>query len=275
MDGVKIAGWLLTGLLSSLANAAAVQYPPVDPGTSFDTVLDLPAGEPQAVHRYGDAAPQFAQLWLPSGSDPAPVLAFVHGGCWLNQYGIDHTRALATALAQSGYAVWNIEYRRVGDAGGGWPGSLQDIQSALAMLQSLQSPRLDLDRLALAGHSAGGHLALLAASSLPGSLQSRGVLGLAPITDIAAYAGGEGSCNRAAAEFLGPGGAVAAANPTAQPAPEGTIILLGRQDRIVPYQVPALEPHTLVGLEAGHFDWLHPGTPAWNRFMMELGRLLP
>jgi acetyl esterase/lipase len=275
MEGLKVAGWLLGVLLSQLANATTIQYPPAAAGASFDAVQDLPAGEPQAVHRYGEAESQFAELWLPAGGDPAPVLVFIHGGCWLNQYDIGHSRALATALSQSGYAVWNIEYRRVGDVGGGWPGSLQDIRAALALLQSLGAPRLDLQRLALAGHSAGGHLALLAATSLPGSLEAQAVLGLAPITDIAAYARGEGSCNRAALDFLGPGGPVAAANPASQAAPAGTVILLGRQDRIVPYQVPALEPHTLVGVEAGHFDWIHPGTPAWNRFLLELGRALP
>lgn len=268
---------LLALPLAIAVGASPVQYPPAEPGVSFEAVLNLPAGQPSAQYRYGDADPQFAELWLPQGEDDVPVLAFVHGGCWLNQYGIDHTRALATALAQDGFAVWNIEYRRLGDAGGGWPGSLQDIHAALALLERLDLPRLDLSRLALAGHSAGGHLVLLAAQALPGELAAGAVLGLAPITDIEAYASGEGSCNRAAAQFLGPepgADLLAAANPAARPAPPGTMLFMGREDRIVPYAIPALSPHTLVGVEAGHFDWIHPGTPAWQRFRRELGEVL-
>lgn len=277
MEGFRAPGMLLAVPLALAVDAAPVQYPPAEPGVSFDAVLRLPAAEPSAVYPYGDAAPQFAELWLPRGDADVPVVAFVHGGCWLNQYGIDHARPLATALAQDGFAVWNIEYRRLGDPGGGWPGSLEDIRAALTLLARLDLPRLDLSRLALAGHSAGGHLALLAASDLPGDLAAGAVLGLAPITDIAAYASGEGSCNRAAKQFLGPEpGAelLAAANPAARPAPPGTVLLMGREDAIVPYAIPALVPHTLVGVEAGHFDWIHPGTPAWQRFRRELGEVL-
>lgn len=268
---------LLALPLALAVEANPVQYTPAEPGVSFDAVLRLPAGEPSAVYPYGDAEPQFAELWLPDGAGNAPVLAFVHGGCWLNQYGIDHSRPLATALARDGFAVWNIEYRRLGDEGGGWPGSLQDIQSAMALLEGLQHPRLDLSRLALAGHSAGGHLALLAARGLPGDLSAGAVLGLAPITDIEAYARGAGSCNRAAAQFLGPAPTaelLSAANPAARPSPPGTLLFMGREDPIVPYEIPRLAPHTLVGVEAGHFDWIHPGTPAWQRFRRELGEVL-
>jgi acetyl esterase/lipase len=252
----------------------AADYPPVAGKVSFEAVQALPAGEPVRTARYGEAAPQFAELWLPDGDAPAPVVAFVHGGCWLNAYGIDHSRALATALSQTGYAVWNIEYRRVGDPGGGWPGSFEDVQNALRMLAGLDEPRLDLTRLVLAGHSAGGHLALLAGQDPPAGLAPRGVIGLAPITDMAAYAQGEGGCNRAGREFLGEAGATdEAANPAMRPAPPGTVLLLGSEDRIVPYEVPRLSPHTLVGLPAGHFDWIHPGTPAWDRFAEELGKI--
>lgn len=274
MEGIRICLCLAVLALSLTVAASPVKYADAAPGASFDAVRALAAGEPQAVHRYGEAAPQFAELWLPAGEGPVPVLAFVHGGCWLNQYGIDHARALATALAQAGYAVWNIEYRRLGDAGGGWPGSLDDVRAALGLLQTLEAPRLDLDRLVLAGHSAGGHLALLAAGSLPEGLVARSVIGLAPVTDIAAYAEGDGSCNAAAARFLASGADSAAANPANTPAPAATTILLGSADRIIPYEIPALSPHTLVGVEAGHFDWIHPGTPAWGRFLLELGRTL-
>ncbi|MGB5621678.1 MAG: hypothetical protein WBN65_04210 [Gammaproteobacteria bacterium] len=84
---------------------AAATYPPVAPEVSFDAVLALPVGEPDRAVRYGDAEPRFAELWLPEDDAPAPTAAFLHGGCWLNAYGIDHSRALATALRNTGTAV--------------------------------------------------------------------------------------------------------------------------------------------------------------------------
>jgi acetyl esterase/lipase len=73
--------------------------------------------------------------------------------------------------------VWNIEYRRVG-AGGGWPNTFADVAAAIDRLAELGDPRLDLDRVTLIGHSAGGHLALWAAArpnlpaGAPGALGS-------------------------------------------------------------------------------------------------------
>lgn len=262
-------------LLLAAVVATATDYPPVAGNVSFDAILALPAGKPDETIRYGEAETQFAELWLPEGEAPAPTVVFIHGGCWLNAYGIGHSRALATALTWAGYAVWNIEYRRVGDPGGGWPGSFEDVQAALSALAGLDNARLDLTRLVFAGHSAGGHLALLAGQDPPADLSPRGVVGLAAITDMATYAQGEGGCNKAGKQFLGEAGADDdAANPSARPAPPGTVLLMGTGDRIVPYEIPSLTPHTLVGVPARHFDWIHPGTPAWRRFVLELARVM-
>ena len=95
LRGVAVA----IALCLAAAAARALEYPPVPAEVSFDAVLALPHGEPDQVLRYGEAAPQFAELWLPAGASPAPVVVFIHGGCWLNAFGIDHTRALATALS--------------------------------------------------------------------------------------------------------------------------------------------------------------------------------
>jgi acetyl esterase/lipase len=178
--------------------------------------------------------------------------------------------------------VWNIEYRRVGDAGGGWPGSFEDIRAALTLLAQERPPGVDLRRLLIAGHSAGGHLALLAGSSqltapLTG-LGLRGVVGLAAITDIATYTRGEGSCQAAAARFMGgsPGERPAAyrlANPAGLPVFSPTTLMLGTSDRIVPRAQGRLEGAQIQWLEAGHFDWIHPGTPAWLSFMRLLEAL--
>lgn len=270
--GLVLLLWMLAD-----AVAAAPEYPSAEPGVAFDAVLALPYGEEGVRLTYGEHPAQFVSLSLPTdGSGPAPVVVLVHGGCWLNAFDMGHARAMATALNQAGYAVWNVEYRRLGDEGGGWPGSLQDIQAALTLLAKQERPELDLKRVVLAGHSAGGHLALLAAAAPPAGLTLRGVLGLAPITDIAHYATLEGSCNRAAAQFIDGLAApqLAAANPVLRPAPAGTVLLYGTEDRIVPFEVPFLKPETLVTLPAGHFDWIYPGTPAFDRLLVELGEVL-
>ena len=255
----------------------------VSAGVSFDQVLAVSAREPNAIVHYGAAPAQFAELWLPGSGDAAPLIIFIHGGCWLNAYAIDHSHALATALAQSGYALWNIEYRRVGDADGGWPGSFEDIRAALRALVEHQPQGVDLRRVMLVGHSAGGHLALLAGSSLlddpvPG-LELRGVIGLAAITDIAAYAMEEGSCPAAASEFMGGLPAARAdayrqANPARLPVHPDTYLMLGTSDRIIPPAQARLPVRHVHWEAAGHFDWIHPGTPAWRAFLDRLQRTL-
>ena len=262
-------------LFMLLSTAAVAQqspvYPAVSANVSFDAVLELPVGTPESRHTYGEAPSQFAELWLPPATDgEAAVVAFVHGGCWLREYSIEHSHALATGLNQAGYAVWNIEYSRVGETGGGWPGSLEDIRTALAQLQSLDPPGVDLDRLVLAGHSAGGHLALLAADTTP-------AVGLAPIIDIADYAQGSGSCNAAAVQFMGAEPVAAAAQyrvATPLPGPNDRV-LMGTRDTIVPARDQYLPAGYAHWSDAGHFDWIHPGTPAWQEFLGQLRGLQP
>ena len=128
-------------LLSSVGcRSAAIQYESVAANVSFDQVQTLPVREATVRVSYGDAPTQFAELWLPTDQEEkSPVLVLVHGGCWLNSFGIDHTKAMSTALMQSGFAVWNLEYRRLGDEGGGWPGSFEDIQAGIVRLTELDS----------------------------------------------------------------------------------------------------------------------------------------
>ena len=282
MQGSRFRVWLASLSLNFLLAAfsapsvPAVSYPSAEPGVEFEAVLALQQGPAPTALPYGQQSQQFIELSMPArGDSPFPVVVFIHGGCWLNQFDIGYSRALATALNQSGYAVWNIEYRRLGDTGGGWPGTLDDILAALALLADQDSAVLDLNRVAIAGHSAGGHLALLAAQASQ-EFKPRGVLGLAPITDLAHYAAGEGSCNRAAARFLAGLSEAqrAAANPVLRRAPEGTVLMYGSLDRIVPVEVPFLKPEILVTMPAGHFDWVHPGTPAFQRLLAELAEVM-
>ncbi len=160
--------------------------------------LDRLAASPPGEHvAYGPDPLQYGELSVPDGSGPHPVVIFIHGGCWLAKYDMAHTHALAEALVEDGLAVWNLEYRRVGDDGGGWPGTFQDIAVGADYLRQLAVAHdLDLERVIAMGHSAGGHLALwLAGRSqidplselyTPEPLNLVGVIGLAPAPQLAA-----------------------------------------------------------------------------------------
>lgn len=115
--------------------------------------------------RYGPEPTGFGDLRLPEGAGPHPVVILIHGGFWRAQYGLDLMDKLGDDLAGRGIASWNIEYRRVGEAGGGWPGTLQDVARATERLRDLAPEHgLDLARVVTIGHSAGGHLALWVAA---------------------------------------------------------------------------------------------------------------
>jgi acetyl esterase/lipase len=147
---------------------------------------------------YGPDPAQCGDLHLPKGARP-PVVCLLHGGFWRMPYGYDQMTPLADDLARRGYAAWNLEYRRVGAAGGGWPGTFQDVSAGIDHLATLagQGAELDLARVVAVGHSAGGHLALWAAGRerVGGSfgwaeprVRLAGAVGQAPLPDlIAAY----------------------------------------------------------------------------------------
>lgn len=115
-----------------------------------------------AMHRFGPHPAQVGELFVPSGSGPFPVAVIFHGGYWQDQYGKLVMRPLALALARRGWAAWNVEYRRLGREGGGWPATFDDVASAIDHLVELDDSRLDLGYVAAVGHSAGGQLALWA-----------------------------------------------------------------------------------------------------------------
>lgn len=227
---------------------------------------------------YGDDNPdlQYGLLWLPDkpAYDPnAPLVVLVHGGCWLNAYDIQHTFPLSSALAEAGYAVWSLEYRRSGDEGGGWPGSFEDIRQGLAFTSTLNTYPVDLERMVIMGHSAGGHLALLTASGNP---HIEAVIGLAAITDIVEYSRGLNNCQTATIDFMAGvfedrTEAYIAANPVGKPVHARTLLLQGDVDSIVPLEQSQLQGATPVVLEgAGHFDWVHPGTAAYQLLLSTL-----
>lgn len=249
---------------------------------SYKSVIELGFAGADKKLVYGDDNPelQYGLLWLPPNlpaTEKAPLVVFIHGGCWLNQYDIQHSYPLSSALAEAGYAVWSLEYRRTGDVGGGWPGSFDDIRQGLAFTSTLKDDPVDLDRMIIMGHSAGGHLALLAASEFP---QAGAVIGLAAITDIVEYSRGTNDCQTAAVPFMGGTYedrpvAYQAANPASRSLHENTILLQGDADSIVPTSQSRLPGATTTVFEdAGHFDWLHPDSGAYQVLLSSLRDLL-
>src|SRR5579872_5238899 len=133
--------------------------------------------------RYGSDEYQFGDLRLPKGPGPFPAAMFVHGGFWRARYDLTHAGFLCAALAHTGFVTWNLEYRRVGNPGGGWPGSFEDVTAGYQFLKQLSAKYpIDPKRIVVIGHSAGGQLAtalaahhnsMRAAVSLAGLLDLR------------------------------------------------------------------------------------------------------
>lgn len=239
---------------------------------SFDDVLGAASRQADSNISYGSDQFQFGQLWLPTGQAARATLVFIHGGCWLNQFDIGYSRALNSALADAGFAVWSLEYRRTGDIGGGWPGTFEDIVAGINHLADLDA--VNTDRLAILGHSAGGHLALLAgARSELLRVEPDLIVGLAAISDVVSYSEGSNSCQAATPLFMG--GDVEerapqffAANPSNHGLHENTVLMQGDVDEIVPLSQASLDgARTLLSPGAGHFDWVHPETTAYRRLL--------
>ena len=258
-----------------LAEPDSISYPPVQAQVSYQAVTTLPARAPDQQISYGSDPLQHGLLWFPTADQAKQLVVLVHGGCWLNAFGVDHTQAMATALSQSGHPVWSLEYRRSGDAGGGWPGSLNDIKKALQQLHLLEAHGITTEQVTIMGHSAGGHLALLAASELP-DINWQQIIGLAAITDVSRYALGNNSCQQATTQFMAGlpherPDAYQQANLIYRSLPQQVLLLQGDADRIVPElqsRLHAVQAEVLPG--AGHFDWIHPGSPAFTRLLEHL-----
>ncbi|MFF5070531.1 alpha/beta hydrolase family protein [Micromonospora olivasterospora] len=244
-------------------------------------VLSRPAPPPDATVAYGGHPDQIADLRCPAGDGPArPLVVVVHGGFWRAEYDRTHTGPLAAALAALGHPVAQLEYRRTGQPGGGWPNTLTDVLAGVAALPGLAGPVLG-DRILsgpplLVGHSAGGHLALYAAASAPPTVG--GVLALAPVADLVeAYRLDLDS--GAVAALLGGGPEehperYAAADPRALVnGATPTVIVHGLLDRQVPVALSrsyvaaaraAGSPTRLIELaECEHFGLIDPESAAW------------
>jgi acetyl esterase/lipase len=268
----------MAGVLTSCASSAGDASPPTIPE---------PLTASPTTYPYGDSPEQFATLALPSTPGPHPVVVLIHGGFWRSAYGLDLMDPLAADLVRRGYAAWNIEYRRVGQPGGGWPGTLEDVAAAIDELAHVaEVADLDLTRVSVVGHSAGGHLALWAAGR--GSLD-RGAPGADPAVDVAAAVGlapvtnlrmgaDAGLGGGAVVDFLGGTPAeyldrYAAAEPNLA-GDAAYAVIEGDADDIVPEQFARPDrvgDVTFVLIPgADHFDVIDPTHDAWTAAVAEL-----
>ena len=147
-----------------------------------EDILSQPPPAPDQRVAYGPDPNQFLDVRLPRGKGPYPALLNLHGGFWRAKYDLAHAGHLCEALRAAGVATFNAEYRRVGNEGGGWPGTFADIRSAYRFVrQGYSRFHLDRGRLVVMGHSAGGQLALCLAAH-ESSLQR--VISLAGVVDL-------------------------------------------------------------------------------------------
>jgi acetyl esterase/lipase len=148
--------------LAATASVAAAQTPSMAALAEARTAVPAP----DRVVAYGTDPLQIGHLRLPEGEGPFPVVVLIHGGCWSAAYDdVTGMGPLAEALTARGVATWNLAYRRLGNAGGGWPGTFEDIGAGIDHVRALAGAYpLDLTRVIVAGHSAGAHLALWGAS---------------------------------------------------------------------------------------------------------------
>jgi acetyl esterase/lipase len=233
------------------------------------------------LHRYGRDPSQVADLHLPQGAGPWPVAVLLHGGFWRERYDRSLMDPLCADLAGRGWAAWNLEYRRIGGGRGGWPATFDDVSAGIDFLADLQGAGTPIDtrRVMSIGHSAGGHLALWAATRERPRVRLTAAVGQAAVGDLA-RASRLGLSAGAADELMGgPPDRVPeryAAGSPSERLPLGVPALLvhGARDDTVPAElsrdlhaaaVAAGDACELVVLERdGHYEHIDPATAAWG-----------
>jgi len=303
MSRMPTIRWVWAAMVAqSLALAAAcgdTKATPRNVPASVGTLMTpqdlqaLPSQAPDQRAAYGEDSSQYGELRVPAGRGPHPVVVLVHGGCFKAAYATARDLApMGDALKADGIATWNIEYRRLGQAGGGWTGTYLDVGRAVDHLRAIAGKySLDLGRVVLVGHSAGGHLAVWAAgrARVPASspvymtdpLPVRGVIDLAGPLDLTAHIPEyERLCGDTVITALmgGSPGAVPGRYAQASPIkllPLGIpqVLVIGEHEDFVPrpfveaYTQAAVRAGDIVRLvvipHAGHFEIASPRSPAW------------
>ena len=251
---------------------------------SGDDILSLAPPKADARVAYGRDENQFVDLRLPKKKGPHALGIVIHGGYWRARYDLEYAGHLCAALTAKGIATANLEYRRVGNAGGGWPGTFADIRAGYQFLtQNARKYQFDTRRIVAIGHSAGGQLGLCLAAHETGV---KAAISLAGVVDLQrAYA--LHLSNDAVVEFLGGTPAEVAdhyreADPMKLAIRARQWLMHGAADDVVP---PAFskdyvsakqkmkEDARLVEISgAGHFEVVDPRSGAWRdveRVVME------
>ena len=264
--------------------------------------LDLlrEAAAPGERISYGSGDLQFGELRVPAGTGSHPLAILVHGGCWQARIGkmpeaatsLDLLRPMAAALAGEGIASWNVEYRRLGNQGGGWPGTFEDVGNAIDFVRTLAPKyRLDLQRIVIIGHSSGGHLATWAAGrhKLPAdsTLRTAAPLRVAGVVDVdgpldleAFMAIEQQVCGAPVVEQLLGGGPANLAARYREASATGLLPIATKQELLIASRaneswIGAIRSYAATAEKAGdsvvvtmmensgHFDGLNPKAPAW------------
>lgn len=266
--------------LAMLVTLLFPSKPLLQPKAMSREILTLPP--PAFDHRlsYGAAGSHFGHLRLPPGKGPHPVVIVVHGGFWRAAYDLGYAGHMSAALTAHGVATWNIEYRRVGQPGGGYPGTLDDVAAAADHLTAIAAEYpLDLKRVVAIGHSAGGHLALWLASRRNGKVTLSGAVSLAGVADLR-HGADTNMGSGAILDFMGGPPAqfpdrYRAASPIERlPVRVPTSLIHGAKDTTVPLEnasrfekaaKAAGDDSRLIPLpDAGHFELVDPRTSEWK-----------
>ncbi|SHH04343.1 S9 family peptidase [Massilia sp. CF038] len=292
----------LRTLFSALFLSGAVPLATAAPMVLAD-YLALSGPAPSGTFAYGSAPSQFAELFRPAGPGPFPVVVLIHGGCWTVEFGgIKQMHNVAGALAARGIAVWNVEYRRVDEEGGGYPGTYQDINAALDKLAA-EAPRQQLDtaRIVAVGHSAGGQLAqwIVGRSRIPATsplfqaqpLPIRQVISLGGLADLRNEKELiKTSCGREMVQLAGTASAIRpdiyADTNAAELVPNGstTVLITGEHDTISPpraahdfarrARAAGDRAEVVILPGASHYDEIAASSPAWKLILPEIERAL-
>lgn len=243
---------------------------------SSDDILTLPPPKADARVSYGSDLNQFIDLRLLKTKGPHPLAINIHGGFWRAKYDLLHAGHLCAVLTAKGIATANLEYRRAGNPGGGWPGTFADIRAAFQfLLQNARAYEFDTRRVIVVGHSAGGQLALCLAAHEPGV---KAAISLAGVVDLQ-HAYTLHLSNDAVVEFLGGTPTEVAdhyreADPMKLAIRAPQWLVHGASDDVVPVgfsrdyvsaKQEAKENVRLVEIGgAGHFDVIDPRSAAWR-----------
>lgn len=259
-----------------------------------DDILNLPSPPADRRIAYGSDPNQFLDLRFAASTGAQikrPLVINIHGGFWRARYDLTHAGHLCAALAQRGIVTANVEYRRIGSPGGGWPGTFADICSAYEFLMMhAHEHEIDARKTLIMGHSAGAQLALCLAARQPrviAAISLAGVVDLQRVHELHLS-------NDAVAEFLGGSpGEVPERYREADPMQLSIVqvrqvLFHGSLDEEVPCGLSRayvdtkkkrigrkIERVQLVEIaDAGHYDFIDPRSTAWKEVEETALRLL-